>query len=436
MTGMVKIVARAAAVAVPIAAGALSIALSDTLRQEPAGKERSPQPTPVRVITLQPMELLPRVTGYGTVEPAREWRAVARVEGEVIETSGLLANGEIAEAGTPLLRIDDTDLRLSLAQVDAQLAALDVKDGTLSASLEINRSDLELSRNDLQRQQDLNTRGIATQATLDQIRRQELAARAKVVEIENQLSLNTAEREILKAQRATLARSLEFTSVAAPYDVRIGSVEAELGQVVSRGQTLFTAEGIDAAEIAAQFSIGRMGPLVRSLGEGATVLALDARVRLPAAGHSVTWDAAVDRVGEAIDARTQSASVVVRVDDPLAQAQAGQRPPLRRNMFVEVELSAPMRKALVAPGDAVRDGEALVVTADGTLEKRPVTVDFSVDSIAVISGGLAPGDKLVVTDPAVAVPGMAVKPVEDKALKEELAKIARGGKSGGGEQPK
>lgn len=436
MTGLVKIIGRVAAVAVPIAVGALSIAWSDTLRQDPAGKERNPQPTPVRVITMQPVELRPRVTGYGTVEPAREWRAVARVEGEVVETSDLLANGEIAEAGTQLLRIDDTDLRLSLAQVDAQLAALDVKDDTLSASLDISRSDLELGRKDLKRQEDLNTQGVATQAALDQIRRQELAARARVVEIENQLSLNAAEREILKAQRATLARSLEFATVAAPWDVRIGSVEAELGQVVSRGQTLFTAEGVDAAEIAAQFSIGRMGPLVRSLGEGATVLALDARVRLPAAGHSVTWDATVDRVGEAIDARTQSASVVVRVDQPLAQAQAGQRPPLRRNMFVEVELSAPVRQALVVPGDAVRDGEALVVTGEGTLEKRPVTVDFSIDSIAVISRGLEPGDKLVVTDPAVAVPGMAVKPVEDKALKEELARIAGGGMPGDGEQAK
>lgn len=430
MAGLVKIVARAAAVAIPIAAGVLTIAWSDTLKQEPAGKERTPQPAPVRVITMQPLELLPRVVGYGTVEPAREWRAVARVEGEVLETSDLLANGEIAAAGTQLLRIDDTDLRLSLAQVDAQLAALDVKDETLASSLGINRSDLELSRKELQRQEDLSTQGVATQAALDQIRRQELAARAKVVESENQLSLNAAEREILKAQRATLARSLEFTSVTAPYDVRIGSVEAELGQVVSRGQTLLTAEGIDAAEIAAQFSIGRMGPLVRSLGEGATVLALDATVRLPAPGHSVTWDATVDRVGEAIDARTQSASVVVRVDQPLEQAQAGQRPPLRRNMFVEVELSAPLRKALVAPGDAVRDGQALVVAADGTLEKRPVKVDFTIDSIAIISAGLEPGDKLVVTDPAVAVPGMAVKPVEDKALKEELASIARGGGQG------
>jgi len=41
----------------------------------------------------------PHSVGYGQVQPAREWRAVARVEGTVIATSDRLAAGEIAEAG-------------------------------------------------------------------------------------------------------------------------------------------------------------------------------------------------------------------------------------------------------------------------------------------------------------------------------------------------
>lgn len=101
---------------------------------------------------MAPVEMVPRITGYGTVTPAREWRAVARVEGEVVEASPQLANGEIVSGGTALLRLDDTDLRLSLAQIDAQLAALTVKDDTLSASLEIARADLALALGDLERQ--------------------------------------------------------------------------------------------------------------------------------------------------------------------------------------------------------------------------------------------------------------------------------------------
>lgn len=428
----VKAIARTLAFAAPVALGALTVAYSDALKHPPAGKERSQPPTPVRVLTMAPVEMVPRITGYGTVTPAREWRAVARVEGEVVETSPQLANGEIVSGGTPLLRLDDTDLRLSLAQIDAQLAALAVKEDTLSASLEIARADLALALGDLERQKELAAQGVATQAKLDAARRTELAARAKGTEIENQLALNAAEREVLNAQRAIAARSMEFTTITAPYDLRIGSVEAELGQVVNRGQTLFTAEGTDAVEIAAQFSIGQVGPLVRALGEGASVLDLKARVRLPAPGHSVIWEAEVDRAGEAIDARTQSTAIVVRVDEPVAQAQAGQRPPLRRNMFVEVILSAPKRPVLAAPLDAVRGGKALVVSAEGTLERREVTVGYTIGDIAVVTGGLAEGDKLVVTDPAIAVPGMKVKPVEDKAVKAQIAAAAGGQGKGQG----
>jgi multidrug efflux pump subunit AcrA (membrane-fusion protein) len=424
MTFWITLFGRILAVSLPLALGAVAITYSGTLKSTAAPKESVQQPTPVRVITLAEVDLVPRVTGYGVVAPAREWRAVARIEGEVIETSPLLANGTLAPAGTVMLRIDDTDLRLTLVQLDAQMAALDVKDQTLNASLALSRDDLEISQNELARQQDLQARGVATQTALDQAARAELSARLKLTEIENQLALNAAERAVLSAQRASSARSLEFTAVIAPFDVQIGAVQADLGQYVARGSALFSADGVDAAEITAQFSLGQMGPLIRSLDPGKTVLDLTATVRLSQAGHSVEWPATVARVSDVIDARTQAANIIVRVEQPMAQAVVGQRPPLRRDMFVEVVLSAPVRKALVAPASALRDSRALVVSADGRLEPRPVEIAYTVDGLSVITGGLMVGDQLVVTDPAVAMPGMAARPVEDEALAAMLARQA------------
>ena len=431
MSGALRVFMRVVAVAIPIGLGALAIGYSEELKQLPSPKEKTPAATPVRVMTLKPMQLKPRVVGHGTVAPAREWRAVARIDGQVMMTADRLAAGEIVSGGTELLRLDDTDLKLSLAQTDAQLSSLTVKDDTLAASLEIAKADLALSQAELKRQEDLAGRGVTTQASLDTSRRQELAARSKVVELQNQLALNAAERKVLEAQRASAARSLEFTSVVAPYDVRLTNVAAELGQVVSRGQVMITAEGTEAVEIAAQFPIGQVGPLVRLLPSGA-VADLKAKVRLPAADHTVSWDAKVVRAGEAIDARTQSTPLIVRVDDPLAQAQAGSRPPLRRNTFVEVVLSAPPITALVVPEEAVRGGAALVASADNTLEKRQVTVGYTVDGVSVVEKGLSAGDKLVVTDPAIAVPGMSVKPVEDKAIAARVAQAASGSPTGAG----
>lgn len=433
MSTTIKALSRLLAFTVPIALGALTVAYSGELKAPPAAKDTKRPPTAVRVVTMAPVEVVPRISGFGTVEPAREWKAIARIEGEVIETAPNLANGQVVPTGTPLLWLDDTDLRLTLAQIDAQSAALAVKDETLAASLEIAQSDFDLSNAELTRQQKLANEGVATQTKLDTTRRAVLSARSKVTEIENQLALNAAERAVLQTQRASSARSLEFTTLTAPYDIRIGEVSAELGQVVTRGQTLLTGEGIEAVEIAAQFSIGRIGPLLRTMGDGAAVTGLKARVRLPAPGHTVMWEATVDRVGDAIDARTQSTAIVVRVEDPYDQAEAGKRPPLRRNTFVEVILLAPKQQALIAPADAVRGGKALIVGAGNMLEKRDVTVGYTIGDVAIVTEGLAEGDKLVVTDPAVAVPGMAVKPVEDKKVLAQITAAAAGQSKGKGQ---
>ena len=418
------VIGRLLGLGVPVALGVAAILYSGTVRSDAAPKETVSQSVPVRVITMAEVDLVPRVTGYGVAAPAREWRAIARIEGTITDASPLLSSGSFVPAGTVLLQIDETDVRLTLAQLDAQMAALAVKDDTLNANLALSRADLALSQNDLQRQQDLQAQGVTTQTALDQAARAELTARAKVTDIENQLALNDAERAVLLTQRASAARSLEFTSVAAPFDVQIRSVEADLGQYVGRGAVLFSADGTDVAEITAQFAFGQMGPLIRSLGPDESVLDLTAQVRLSQADRVIVWPAKVARVSDAIDARTQSARIVVRVDQPLEQAVAGQRPPLRRDMFLEVELSAPSRKALVAPSSAIVEGQALVVSTDSTLELRQVDVAYTFDGLAVIAGGLAAGDKLVVTDPSVAVPGMAVRPVEDNALAQALARQA------------
>lgn len=426
MTTLTRALLRLLAFGLPVAAGVLAVLFSGAFKAASEANASKQQQPSVRVIQVVSTAFRPRASGYGAVLPAREWRAVARIEGVIAETSPLLAAGQIVPEGTQLARIDETEILLSLAQTDAQLKALDVRDETLGASLAISRADLEISRTDLKRQDELLQQGTIAQTARDQVARQELSARAKMTEVENQLALNAAERAVLQAQRAIAAHSLEFTHVIAPFDLRISEVQADLGQFVTRGSPLFTADGTDAAEVEAQFAMGELGPLVRALPPGGTVLDLVATVRLSQAGHDVEWPAKVVRAAEAIDSRTQASGIVVRIEQPQGQAVPGARPPLRRGMFVEVELSAPARPALVVPDRAVQGGRGLVVNAEGKLEPRDLRVDFSMDGIAVIGAGLTEGEMLVVTDPAVAVPGMVVRSVEDKPLQAEITRIALG----------
>lgn len=428
MKRLARYLLRFLSVTVPLGLGVLSIMVFAGMKSPPSAKEVAPKITPVRIITIAPIPIVPRVSGYGTVSPTREWRAVARIEGEIIWTSEKLANGLLADAGEELMRIDQSGIELTLAQIDAQISSIDVKDETVHASLAISEAEWDISHADLVRQKDLAGRGAVPQTAVDKAVRQELISRSNVNSLKNQLALNGAERKVLMAQRNITLRDLGYTSIKAPYDVRVGEVSAETGQFVSRGQVLVAAEGVDAVEIAAQIPIGRMSPLMNGSGQPRPTgpVGLEAKVLLRAPTRIVEWDARVARVGDQIDPRTQSINVVVVVDQPMEQATTGQKPPLRRNMFVEVILSAPERTAIAIPRDAVHDGTVFVVNGEDKLEKRDVQIAYAIDRVAIVAKGLMEGDRLVVTDMDIAVPGKTVKPVEDKALKARLALIASG----------
>ena len=90
---------RVMAVTIPIALGAAIVFASRADKSEPQEKQVASRVTPVRVITLEPIDLVPRVRGYGSVSPANVWRAVNRIDGEITWTSDRLANGLIVEKG-------------------------------------------------------------------------------------------------------------------------------------------------------------------------------------------------------------------------------------------------------------------------------------------------------------------------------------------------
>jgi multidrug efflux pump subunit AcrA (membrane-fusion protein) len=421
--------ARAAAVLLPIAAaGALVMAARGTA-QGPVPRDGEAPAVPARIVTIEPAEFLPRVTGYGSVEPARTWRAVARIEGTVAWMAEGLENGRIVEAGAPLLRLDDTDIRLALAQIDADLATLGIRERTLRDSLDIQERELALTEAERARQAELAGRGAASRSAVDAAEGAVLAALGRLQTTRNAIDINAAERASLEARRAVVARDLGYVEIAAPFALRLGAVAAETGQFVGRGATLFEGDGLEAVEIAAQFPIGRLRPLVMGREEAGPV-GLEALVTLRAPDHGVVWTGRVDRVGEAIGARTQSAAVIVRVEEPITLARPGERPPLRRGAFVEVELRGEARSVPgIVPAEALHDGQLYVLDADNRLDIVPAQVAARQGSLVILGEGLALGTRVVVSDLIPAVPGMAIAPRPDTTLAARLRAEAAGGET-------
>jgi hypothetical protein len=66
----------------PVLVGVAILALQLTDAEPPRQAEPAEIPRPVRVIEVAPAVFVPRALGYGYVQPARIWEAVAEVAGK------------------------------------------------------------------------------------------------------------------------------------------------------------------------------------------------------------------------------------------------------------------------------------------------------------------------------------------------------------------
>jgi len=411
----------------PLVLGVAALVLAPRLQQAPDRVEPVERAVPVRNMVVEPMTVRPSAIGFGAAKPVRTWEAVAEVPGQVVWVADTLKNGHTVSDGDALLRIDDSQYRLAIAQIDAQVAVSEAQERASRTSLSIAERDHVLLRDDLKRKRDLAARGTTTQTAVEAAERQLIGAEIQLQNLRNTLALNLVEREGLSVQRAIAALDLDRTQVLAPFAARITEVRIGEAQYANRGQLLFSADGLDAVEIEARFPIGMLRPLMSAVSPGAlpdparALRELDARVTLRTATHTVDWLARIDRSSGSVDPQTQTIGVVVVIDDAAAVARPGERPSLFRNTFVEVALVAPaLEGQIVIPVSVVRNGRVMIIDADDRLAFREVELAFSSGSYAVVANGLSPGDRVVVSDLQAPIQGMLLAPRNDERIRSQL----------------
>ena len=416
----------------PIAIGILIFMVLAGSKPPPAMADSGEPARTVRVVEAPLLNLVPRAEGYGPVEPANIWTAVSQVAGRVVKIHPKLRNGEILPKGTELLSIDPVDYELALAQSKAELAELAMQEKNAKASLEIEQRNLELTQQDLERKRKLVTQGTTSQSTADDAERAMLGNRTAVQNLRNTLALIPSQRRLLEAKAAKSERDLQHTVIRAPFNMRVANLKIEADQYVTVGQNLFEGDAVERVEIVAQVAMSSL----RKLFIGSPKLKLDIirlneqlpdfvglkpLVRLDLGNHIAKWKAEFVRFSDDVDAETRTMGVVVAVDRPFEKVKPGYRPPLSKGMFVQVVLHGKSQnKRLVIPRAAVRNGVVHIADKDNRLRKREVKVLFSQDDISVISEGLKPGDRVVLSDLVPAVEGMLLKPQTDQAMSDKL----------------
>lgn len=420
----------------PVALGLAAAAWMISTAPGPAQVEGAAPALPVRVMTVAARDIRPTASVWGNLHAADSWIAVAEVQGEVIWRHTDLEPGRLIPAGTEVLRIDPADYELALAQAEADLAALAAEAAQLTAEaanttriVELERERLSLAEADLARTRTLTDQGTLPQARADEAERATLLARRTVAELDNALALIpsreariTAQTARTQAARDRARRSLDRTTLRTPFDLRVAEVTAERFQTVAPGQVLIRGDGIGAAEVVAHLPIDSFRRLIGDMPDG--MILADMMREGPAARIEVTlsplsdpgqvWPARVTRIEGALDARARTVPVVVTVDDPYAGAAPPRRLPLVPNMQVQLSFTgAPVAGVIAIPEAALHVGRVRVAGPGDLLELRPVTVAFAQEGQVVLSDGLLPGDHVVLDDIAPAIPGMALRPIED-----------------------
>lgn len=406
----------------------------------------------LRVIKAPRADVVPRALGYGAVRPARVWRAVAEVQGRVLEVHEHLKPGGMVQQEEILLTIDPAEYDLAIAQfeadiaqIQAQLEELDTRQANDRASLAIEEASLEFAQRELERAQALATRNAVSASDVDQQQRNVLTQRQSVQRLQNSLRLVPQQRKAMEAllgvKNAGLAQARldrAKTILRAPLPCRLGEVSIERGQFLAAGQALFEAHGTDVAELEAQFPLEQLRRLIRPDLQDRVLSSLDAQrvqevfdfnvtVRFRSGDFVAEWEGRVTRLREQLDARTRTLALIITVDRPYQQAIPGKRPPLVLGMYCEAELRGAVRsQRVVVPRSALHDGHLYLVGDDRRLQRRQVAVEFLQSRFACIGSGLKPGETLVVSDPTPGIEGILVDAVPDEQVRQRLLADAAG----------
>ena len=368
--------------------GAIGLVLVMT-GPETKPKEGSESATIVHTIPLMPHTKQVRITAYGEVIPARKVEIKPQVSGQVIwQNDAVIPGGRLWE-NEELIRIDPKDYELGLAEVRAEF-----EQARFEYEVESGRQVIALREwNEIQ--QDLDV----TEVNESLVLREPHYRRAEAL-------LDEARNDIEQAEL-----QLSRTTIRAPFNAMVVQESVEVGQLLNNGSTICQLVGTDAFWIQVTVPLSMLKwiqfPDADRPGADATV-ALDT-----GNGGQSTWKGKVLRLLSDLEPMGRMARVVIEAPDPLGlEGDAKDGLPLLLGSYVEVNIEAgKLENVLEIPRSALREGNKIwVIGRDPTLKIMDCEVLWSLKETVLVSNQLDPGDKLIVSDLRVAIPGMSVSP--------------------------
>ena len=218
-------------------------------------------------VVLTPPTLPAQVLyGNGHLE-GTDVQVSSEIPGRVIEST--VVEGRKVSAGDMLVRLDDADLRIKLAQAQAELAAVESVVSQIRAELDAAQHHARTAADDLQRYQDLNNRGAASKQRVEQAQNASTAATANVQAMEAKLREANARRDATNGAILLIELQIEKSVVRAPLGGTITIKTVDTGEVVNPGQTLAVVVDLTRIELKVFVTEANLGKI--RVGEPARV---------------------------------------------------------------------------------------------------------------------------------------------------------------------
>lgn len=294
--------------------------------------------TPVEVVAAVRDTVAEVIVATGEIEAVQSIELRPEIEGRLVEI--LAREGAEVRRGTPLFKVDDSELRAQVARQEAER---------------------DLAVQTLDRTRELLERNAASTADLE---RAEASARSA-----------GAQLELLRIR-------LERTVVRAPFGGMVGRRLVSLGDYVTSATPLTTLQTVDPQR--ASFSVPERHAQRLTVGQGV-------RFRVAAVA-----DRQFEGVVDFVDPRVQlpGRTILIKASVPNPERD------LKPGMFIEARLATGVRPdAVLVPEDAILPlggADYVWVVADGQASRREVRLGIRMPGYVEILSGIEDGERVVV----------------------------------------
>jgi multidrug efflux system membrane fusion protein len=316
------------------------------------------------------------------VRPRLESRLGFRVAGKIVRRQAEI--GQKVQAGQVLAEIDPKDYRLSAEAAQAQVNAA--------------KTNRDLAQADFNRFKNLKEQNFISGAELDRREAAVLSAQAQLEQAQSQLAVQ--------------GNQAGYAKLVADRPGVVTAIEAEPGQVVVAGAPVVRLAMDGPRDVL--FAVPEDKLVGVSMGTKVTVRVWSSQAIL----HGK-----VREIASSADPLTRTFAVKAALDE-------GTAPPLGSTVFATPKIKMIADTAVIKlPTSALRqDGNSSAVWVldpeTMTVKSRSVQVLTAEGNLAVIGGGLKPGDKVVSTGVHVLAPGQKVTEYKDKVT--QRAEAGRG----------